>query len=148
MSAPPERPDGHQRPSWRERPNRRENPVWRGRVDAVLRAQARRRETIAYIDLALAAEVPAPKTIHKLTETLEHRVRADLAAGRPLLAAIAVRKPPATIPGRGFFMLLTELGLYQGDPDGPEAAACHAQLLGEAFDYWGREESQAECQGK
>lgn len=114
-------------------------PDWRQRVVAVLRDKARRRETIAYIDLALAASVPPPKTIHQLTHMLEDRVREDAAAGRPLLAAIAVRKPPASTPARGFFILLEELGLYEGPSDGPEAAARHWRLLEEAFDYWGRQ---------
>lgn len=114
-----------------------QQPDWQQRVVDVLRSKARQRETIAYIDLALAASVPPPRTIHRLTHMLEDCIRADVAAGRPLLAAIAVRKPPATAPGRGFFMLLEELGLYEGPHDGPEAAAHHRRLLEAAFDYWG-----------
>src|SRR3546814_9562843 len=60
--------------------------------------------------------------------------REDHAAGRPLLAALAVsrtQKGPdgGGIPGRGFFQLLTELGRYDGPDQGPEAAAQHAREL-------------------
>src|SRR3546814_4650357 len=71
--------------------------------------------TITYQELAQRASFPGPHTIHRLTLLLEAMARADHAAGRPLLAALAVSRTQTGpdgggIPGRGFFQLLTELG--------------------------------------
>ena len=97
-------------------------------------ACARAGETVSYRDLAQRVDFPGPHVIHRLTLLLEEMVRADHAAGRPLLAALAVSRSQDGIPGRGFFQLLAELGRY-----GPEAAACHARELAAAVDFWGQE---------
>lgn len=94
-------------------------------------------ETITYRDLAARAEVPPPHAIHTLTLLLEDLVRQDHAAGRPLLAAVAVSRAQAGVPGPGFFQLLSELGRYGGPDRGAEAAAAHAAELQAAWAYWG-----------
>ena len=99
---------------------------------------ARARQTITYRELALRAEVPPPQTIHKLTLALEALAREDHAAGRPLIAALAVSRTAGALPGRGFFQLLATLGRYDGPDQGPEAAAAHAAELERAWDYWVR----------
>lgn len=102
-----------------------------------LRAAARSGRPVTYLDLAdrlMAGEV---HRIHRLTLLLEDLVRADHAAGRPLLAALAVGR--AGLPGRGFFQLLLELGRYDGPDQGPRAAAWHDAELGRALAFWGRE---------
>lgn len=105
------------------------------RLRAVLRDCARRGETIAYLELAHAAGMQPPHLVHRVTEALEEMVRADHAAGRPLLAALATRKD-GLIPGRGFFWLLAELGRYDGPPEGGEAIAQYRSLLDEAIAHW------------
>ena len=85
--------------------------------------------TISYRDLAARARIPPPYRIHRLTLALESLLRADLAAGRPLVAALAVSRGPEGIPGRGFFELCRDLGLYDGPDRGPVAAAFHAGML-------------------
>lgn len=102
-------------------------------------ACARAGETVTYRTLALRVGLPGPQVIHRLTGLLETLVREDHAAGRPLLAALAVSRATG-IPGRGFFQLLSELGRYHGADQGPEAAACHARELEAALAFWGREE--------
>lgn len=99
-------------------------------------ACAGRGETVSYRDLAERVDFPGPHAIHRLTLLLEDMVRADHAAGRPLLAALAVSRAQAGIPGRGFFQLLAELGRYDGADQGPEAAACHARELAAALAFW------------
>lgn len=101
-----------------------------------LNACARAGETVTYQELARRVAFPGPHTIHRLTALLEEMVRADHAAERPLLAALAVSRVTG-IPGRGFFQLLAELGRYQGSDQGAEAAACHARELAAAFAFWG-----------
>ena len=105
-----------------------------GRLRELLGGLARERRTITYRELAQRAEVPPPHSIHKLTLTLEDLVREDHAAGRPLLAALAVSRGGAGLPGRGFFELLQSLGRHQGDWDGPSAAATHAAELARIWD--------------
>ncbi len=101
--------------------------------DALAELAAERR-TATYKDLAARVQVPPPHTIHKLTLALEDLLREDAAAGRPLLAALAVSRGPAGLPGRGFFLLAAELGLYDGREDGPEARAFHAAELARIFE--------------
>jgi hypothetical protein len=106
-----------------------------------LAACAKAGETVTYQDLAWRVACPGPHAIHRLTGLLEAMVRDDHAAGRPLLAALAVSRAQRNaeghgIPGRGFFQLLNELRRYDGPDQGPEAAACHARELQEALVYW------------
>jgi hypothetical protein len=100
--------------------------------DALAELAAERR-TATYKDLAVHVRVPPPHTIHKLTLALEELVREDAAAGRPLLAALAVSRRPDGLPGQGFFLLVAELGLYEGDREGPAARAFHAAELARIF---------------
>ncbi|GAB4393308.1 MAG: hypothetical protein Tsb0032_12230 [Kiloniellaceae bacterium] len=102
-----------------------------------LTACAKAGETVTYRDVAWRVAFPGPHAIHRLTALLEVMVREDHAAGRPLLAALAVSRAQNGIPGRGFFQLLAELGRYDGPDQGPEAAACHAAELQAALNCWG-----------
>ncbi len=95
------------------------------RVRRILQELARDGRTLTYQALAERAAVPPPHRIHKLTLLLEEMMRADHAAGRPLLAALVVSRAGAGIPGPGFFQLLGELGRYTGSDRGPEAEAAH-----------------------
>ncbi len=94
---------------------------------------AAEQRTATYKELAERVRVPPPHTIHKLTLALEDLIREDSAAGRPLLAALAISRGPAGLPGRGFFLLAAELGLYAGSEDGPDARAFHAAELARIF---------------
>jgi hypothetical protein len=106
-------------------------------VRATLELQAGSGQTVTYRDLATLVPVPPPHGIHKLTLALEDLVRQDHAAGRPLIAALAVSRTGDGIPGQGFFQLLAELGRYAGPDRGAPAAAAHAAELRAALDYWG-----------
>jgi len=107
---------------------------------AALRNLAAQGRCASYAELAKLAGYQPPHSIHRLTEDLEETIRQDHAAERPLLAAFAVSRGTAGvpgIPGRGFFMLLQDLGRYDGPVEGPAAAACHAEELAAALAYWG-----------
>ena len=92
--------------------------------------------TVTYRELAQRVAFPGPHVIHRLTLLLEEMVRTDHAAGRPLLAALAVSRAQGGIPGRGFFQLLNELGRYDGPDQGAEATAWHAYELAAAIAHW------------
>ncbi|WP_282604993.1 hypothetical protein [Pelagibius sp. Alg239-R121] len=106
-------------------------------VRHVLIACARTGNTISYRDLVARADVPPPHGIHKTTLALENLVREDHAAGRPLLAAFAVSRANAGLPGQGFFHLLAELGRYNGPDRGPQAEEVFGRELKAALQYWG-----------
>jgi len=95
----------------------------------VLEDRARARATITYADLARAAGVPPPHTIHKTGDALEHLMERDAAGGRPLLAAVAISRARDGVPAPGFFQKATELGLYFGPDRGAQAATFHALEL-------------------
>jgi hypothetical protein len=103
-------------------------------VRRVLIRTAAEGETISYRDLAVAAAVPPPHTIHKTTLALEALAQADHAAGRALLSAVAVSKTGRPRPG--FFEWLAALGRYHGPAAGPQAEAWHERELAEAHAAW------------
>ena len=98
---------------------------------------ARCNRTVTYRDLAILANIPAPHSIHRLTALLEDLIREDADAGRPLLAALATSRSRERIPGRGFFCLISSLGLYDGPDDGPTARDYHRDEVEMAWAYWG-----------
>lgn len=95
----------------------------------VLEDRARVGATIIYAHLAQAAGVPPPHSVHKTGEALEVLMEIDAAAGRPLLAAVAISKARDGVPAPGFFQKASELGLYFGPDRGPQAATFHALEL-------------------
>lgn len=95
------------------------------RLRPILEAAARRGTTLTYLELATAAGLGPPRAIHRVTDALEALIRADHAAGRPLLAAVAVSAKRGGLPAPGFFRLATELGRYFGPENGPQATLFH-----------------------
>lgn len=109
--------------------------LWVTELNRVLGTLAAEGRCATYNELARLCQVPPPHRIHKLTLALEDLIRADHATGQPLRAALAVSRGPEQIPGRGFFLLLGELGRYAGPDRGPEAAQHHAGLIAELLDH-------------
>ena len=99
------------------------------RLRPILAASAGRHATLTYLELAQAAGVAPPRAIHRVTLALERLMREDHAAGRPLLAAVAVSAKRGGTPAPGFFRLAAELGVYFGPERGPQAALFHAMEL-------------------
>jgi hypothetical protein len=93
---------------------------------------------ITYKNLADRLDLAPPSTIHRVAEALEQLMDEDIAAGRPLLAALAVSKVGPGIPARGFFLKAERSGIFSGDPRGPEAFEFHARELQRAFCFFGR----------
>ena len=92
---------------------------------------------VTYKELAARLALSPPRTIRRVTEALEQLIEEDLAAGRPLLSAVAVSKVRPGIPGRGFFLKVRRAGLFSGDLDGPEAFAFHTRELQRALGFYG-----------
>ena len=99
--------------------------------------QARTGIPTTYKELADRLGLEPPQTIHRVGEALESIMEDDVAANRPMLSALCVSKTLSGIPGRGFFSKAQILGVFSGDPTGPEARAFHAKELQRSLSYYG-----------
>lgn len=95
------------------------------RLDALLKDAARLGRVMTYAEAARALNVPPPYVIHQTAEVIEALMRAHAAAGAPQLASMVVSKARGGLPAPGYFALLSELGIYDGPAEGPEARAFH-----------------------
>ena len=118
--------------------------ILKGHLRQALMEQARTGRTTTYRELAPRLGLEPPHTIHRITEALEWLMEDDVAADRPILSAICVSKMRPGIPGRGFFVAAQGLGIYSGDPSGPQAHAFHTRELQRALSFYGtlRDDSQ------
>ena len=91
---------------------------------------------ITYQALAKALELSPPNTIHQLTEALERLIEEDVAAGRPLIAALVVSKARSGLPAPGFFECAKRVGRFKGDPVRPDASAFYAAEFNLAVNFW------------
>ncbi|TVQ47432.1 MAG: hypothetical protein EA371_07995 [Gammaproteobacteria bacterium] len=94
----------------------------------ILLPVARAGRTITYQDIAAQLELVPPLTIHRVTDALEALTRADAAAGRPPLAAVAVSRARAGVPAPGFFELLGRLGWVDPGIAAEDPERAHAAL--------------------
>ena len=99
--------------------------------------QARAGSTTTYRELADRLGLEPPHTIQQVTQALESLMKEDVAASRPLLSAICISKMLPGIPARGFFLAARDLGIFSGDPSGPEARTFHALELQRAISFYG-----------
>jgi hypothetical protein len=99
--------------------------------------QARTGTPTTYNELADRLGLEPPQTIRRLGEALEALMKDDVAADRPMLAALCVSKIRPRIPARGFFLAAQVLGVFSGDPTGPEARAFHADELQRVLSFYG-----------
>lgn len=104
----------------------------------VLLDQARTARLVTYRELADHLGLEPPQAIRRITQALETLMAEDVAAGRPLLAALCVSRRTRSVPARGFFMTAEALGVFAGDPEGPEAGVFHARELARALDFYRR----------
>ncbi|WP_416138009.1 hypothetical protein ACM26W_16210 [Halomonas sp. HK25] len=76
---------------------------------------------ITYQQAAEALGLSPPHTIRRVAQALEALMREDVAAARPLIAALVVSRR-GDLPRQGFFALAVELGRFPADPARHEAA--------------------------
>ena len=89
------------------------------RLRQVLIDQAQTGGTTTYGELANRLALEPPNTIRRITEALEDLMAEDVAAGRPILAAICVSKARTGIPQPGFFLTAQALGVFSAIPRAP-----------------------------
>ena len=107
------------------------------RLRQALLDQAQTGNPTTYKELADRLGLEPPQTIHRVGEALEALMEDDVAAGRPMLAALCVSKVRPGIPSRGFFLAATDLGVFSGDPTGPDAHAFHRDELQRVLSFYG-----------
>lgn len=111
--------------------------ILKERLRQALIGQAQTGIPTTYNELADRLGLEPPQTIHRLGEALETLMRDDVAANRPMLAALCVSKMWPGIPARGFFLAAKVLGVFSGDPTSPEARAFHADELQRVLSFYG-----------
>jgi len=99
------------------------------RLEALLIEAARNRKPLTYQQVAQQLELQPPHTIHQTTECIEAMMRFHSHAKAPQLASLVISRMRNGLPAPGFFMLLQQLGLYDGSVDGEDARAFHAQEM-------------------
>jgi len=107
------------------------------RLRRALIEQAQIGNPTTYRELANRLGLEPPNTIHRITEALESLMQDDVVAGRPILSSICVSKTRTGIPQPGFFLAAQALGVFFGDPTGPEAFAFHARELQRVLSLYG-----------
>ena len=80
------------------------------RLRQALVDQAQAGNLTTYKELAGRLGLEPPQTIHRVAVALETLMEGDVAAGRPMLAALCVSKTHSGIPGHGFFLKAQALG--------------------------------------
>jgi hypothetical protein len=71
---------------------------------------------ITYQALASELGLSPPGTIQKVAAALEQTMREDVAADRPMIAALVISRA-GDMPRQGFFELAVALGRLPDDPD-------------------------------
>lgn len=91
------------------------------RLRALLEGVAVEELPITYQQAAEALGLAPPYTIRRVALALETLMREDVAAGRPMIAALVVSRRGA-LPRQGFFELAVALGRFPADPASHESA--------------------------
>ena len=90
-------------------------------LQSVLVDAAHNGQTLTYAELADRLGMRPPMTIHRTAMMLEELARAQAEKGEPQLASFAVSRTRGGLPAPGFFMLMRELGIYDGPDTGRRA---------------------------
>lgn len=103
------------------------------RLEALLIEAARNRSTLTYLQVAQQLELQPPHTIHQATEWIEAMMGIHALSKAPQLASLVISKVRGGLPAPGFFLLLQQLGLYDGSVEGEDALQFHAQEVQRCF---------------
>lgn len=90
-------------------------------VRALLSERDQGAPCLTYQALATELGLTPPGTIRRVAAALEQTMREDIAASRPMVAALVVSRA-GDMPRRGFFDLAVALGRFPADPDSHRAA--------------------------
>ena len=97
------------------------DPALAKRIREILAGRNAGDPFITYQALASALGLQPPGTIQRVAAALEQTMREDVAAGRPMIAALVISRA-GDMPRRGFFDLAVSLGRLPDDPTQHRAA--------------------------
>ena len=97
------------------------DPALAARVREALAQRDPKEPFITYQALAGALGLQPPGTIQRVAAALEQTMREDVAAGRPMIAALVISRA-GDMPRRGFFDFAVALGRLPDDPTQHRAA--------------------------
>lgn len=103
------------------------------RLEGLLIDAAKNRSPLTYQQVAQLLELQPPHTIHQAAALIEEMMRNHAKAGAPQLASLVISRARGGLPAPGFFMLLQELGLYDGSVDGEDARRFHSTEMQRCF---------------
>ena len=103
------------------------------RLEVMLLDAARERRMMTYRDVARGLEIKPPHTIHKAALLIEALMRRHAEAGVPQLASLVISRARGGLPAPGYFMLLHELNLFDGDEEGEAARTYHKNEVHRCF---------------
>ncbi|MDK2750939.1 MAG: hypothetical protein KYX60_09785 [Halomonas meridiana] len=84
-----------------------------------------------YQQVANALGLTPPRTIARVTQALEQLMEQDVAAGRPMIAALVISRRGDGLPGSGFFEKAVALGRFPSDPN--QQCACYIEERDQAL---------------
>lgn len=113
-----------------------EGGMLKDRLRQILIDQARATTLITYRELADRLALTPPRTVHRVTQALEALMIEDVAAGRPLLAALCVSRLQQRLPAPGFFIMAEALEIFTGDAASREARSFHEKELQRTLAYY------------
>ena len=97
------------------------DPALAKRIREILAGRNAGDPFIIYQALASALGLQPPGTIQRVAAALEQTMREDVAAGRPMIAALVISRA-GDMPRLGFFDLAMALGRFPEDPAQHRAA--------------------------
>ncbi len=86
---------------------------------------------MTYQQVANALGLTPPRTIARVTQALEQLMEQDVAAGRPMIAALVISRRGDGLPGSGFFEKAVALGRFPSDPN--QQCACYIEERDQAL---------------
>ena len=104
------------------------------RLEYLLIKTSINRSILTYTQVAQLLEFQPPCTIHQTTEYIEAMMRIHANTGVPQLSSLIISKMRGGLPAPGFFLILQQLGLYEGSVDGADARQFHAQEIQRCLD--------------
>ncbi|GGC89221.1 hypothetical protein [Vreelandella lutescens] len=71
---------------------------------------------MTYQQVASTLGLTPPRTIARVAQALERLMEEDVAAGRPMIAALVISRRGENLPASGFFEKAVALGRFPHDP--------------------------------
>ena len=86
---------------------------------------------MTYQHVASALGLTPSRTIARVAQALEQLMDEDVAAGRPMIAALVISRRGDDIPATGFFEKAVALGRFPSDPN--QQCACYIEERDQAL---------------